>query len=279
MSGPSSLRIAAVGDNCIDEYVEPVGRRFAGGNAYNVAVRMAKLGFAVDYMGAVGDDADGHALRAVLEREGVSVDRLRVLPGRTAVTSIELRDGGERVFLHEDFGVVAEYRPSDEDLEVAAQSAFVHGAVIQGLEGVLAALAAAGARVSYDFSTTDPPSDLSGLDVAFFSARPGVEPAAIARTALAAGARAAIVTLGAGGSLAAEGLQLEKVAAVPVQPADTTGAGDAYIAAFLAARLEARPLRLCMTAASEAAARACVHLGGTPRAELLAFSSERSTNS
>jgi len=64
------VRITAIGDNCVDEYVEPVGRRFAGGNAFNVAVQVARLGLPSEYMGAVGDDPDVRALKSVLELEG-----------------------------------------------------------------------------------------------------------------------------------------------------------------------------------------------------------------
>jgi len=184
------------------------------------------------------------------------------------VTRIELREGGERFFLHEDLGVVADYAPSKDDLDRAAESDFVHGAVIGDVEAFLAALQSRGARVSYDFSTNNAPPDLRALEVAFFSARPGVAPIELARSALAAGAQAAVITCGAQGSVAIEGDAIEEVPAVPLSPLDTTGAGDAYISAFLAERLERSTLRRCMEAAAEFAAKTCLHLGGSPRSEL-----------
>ena len=261
-------RVTAIGDNCVDDYVDPVGRRFAGGNAYNVAVQLARRGFASEYLGAVGDDADGRALCAVLSREHVSTERVLVLPGHTAVTRIELREGGERFFLHDDLGVVADYEPSEEDLDRAAGSDFVHGAVIADVEAFLALLRRKGACVSYDFSTSNAPADLQALDVAFFSTRSSVGPAELARAALAAGATVAVVTCGADGSVAIEGDAIVQVPAVPLHPLDTTGAGDAYISAFLAERLERSSLRTCMEVATEFAAKTCLHFGGSPEAEL-----------
>jgi fructoselysine 6-kinase len=265
---PVVRRVTAIGDNCVDDYVDPVGRRFAGGNAYNVAVQLARRGFTSEYLGAVGDDADGRALRAALRRERVSVERMRVLPGHTAVTRIELREGGERFFLHEDLGVVADYEPSEEDLDHAAESDFVHGAVIGDVEAFLAMLYRRGARVSYDFSTNDAPPDLRALDVAFFSTRPSVAPIELARSALAAGATAAVVTCGTQGSVAVEGDTTEEAPAIALHPVDTTGAGDAYISAFLAERLQRSPLRMCMETATRYAAKTCLHLGGSLRTEL-----------
>ena len=261
-------RATAIGDNCVDDYIKPVRRRFAGGNAYNVAVQLARRGFASEYMGAVGNDDAGRALRTVLEREHVATERLQVLPGHTSVTKIELQEGGERVFLHEDFGVVADYEPSEDDLNRAAESDIVHGAVARDVEAFLAALHERGARVSYDFSTKDAPLDLRMLDVAFFSARPGIAPVELARHAVASGATAAVVTCGSQGSVAVEGEAIEEIAATPIDSVDTTGAGDAYIAAFLAGRLGGSLLRECMVAATGSAAKTCLHLGGLPAAEL-----------
>ncbi len=262
------VRITAIGDNCVDEYVEPVGRRFAGGNAFNVAVQVARLGLPSEYMGAVGDDPDGRALKSVLELEGVEVDRLRVLHGPTAVTRIEIREGGERVFLSEELGVVADYSPSRADLVHAAGSNLVHGAGLAQVREFLEALGRAGARASYDFSTSDAPSDLHVLDVAFFASRPGTAPLDLARFATSSGATAAVVTCGSQGSVAVEGDVVEEVPAARIDPVDTTGAGDAYIAAFLVERLSGAHLRECMLTASTVATKACLHLGGSPRAEL-----------
>jgi fructoselysine 6-kinase len=94
------VRIATVGDNCIDRYLPPVDRVFVGGNAVNVAVNLKQAGHAVAYFGAVGDDEEGGRTRAVLCRFGVDVTSLRTIaPGRTSVTVIATDAQGDRHFV------------------------------------------------------------------------------------------------------------------------------------------------------------------------------------
>jgi ribokinase len=65
------------------------GRSFAtvpGGKGANQAIaaaRSSRTGAA--FIGAVGDDAFGPALRTALERAGVDVARLRVVPGSSGI--------------------------------------------------------------------------------------------------------------------------------------------------------------------------------------------------
>ena len=49
------MKIACVGDNCIDYYDE-TGQAFPGGNPVNVSVYARRLGAETAYLGAVGTD-------------------------------------------------------------------------------------------------------------------------------------------------------------------------------------------------------------------------------
>jgi fructokinase len=62
--------------------------------------------------------------------------------------------------------------------------------------------------------------------------------------------------------------------AVPAEPAavvDTTGAGDAYAAGFLAAYTAHRPLAICGRLGSLAAAEVIAHYGARPQSDLKAL--------
>ncbi|MEU0401284.1 sugar kinase [Streptomyces sp. NPDC006197] len=74
-----------------------------------------------------------------------------------------------------------------------------------------------------------------------------------------------VVTLGAAGALVAEGgTVIARVTAPPVRPVDSTGAGDAFTGAFLAARLMgADPVRAA-EAGCRAGAEAVTTIGGRP---------------
>ena len=82
---------------------------------------------------------------------------------------------------------------------------------------------------------------------------------------VAQGAKGAVVTLGARGSLALIGGQTFRAAAPAITPVDTTGAGDAYIAGFLAARLNGASVPKAMAAGHTCAAACCGHPGGFPQ--------------
>ncbi len=260
-------RLVALGDNCVDHY-RALGVRAAGGNAVNVAVNWARAGLRSAYMGAVGPDADGDLLRAEIAAQGVDVGRLRTLPGATGVTLIDLTDDGERLLVHEDFGVTADYRPTEDDLDAVAGAAVAHGSTLSGFDDAVAGLARRGVPVSYDFSTRHRVERIDGVAVAFYSWESTADDGAreLLRSALAGGATTAVVTCGRHGSLAGSGAEIVFVPAREVEVVDTLGAGDSYIAAFLTAWLQRRPLVECAVRGTEAAADCCRRFGGFPQA-------------
>ncbi len=73
-----------------------------------------------------------------------------------------------------------------------------------------------------------------------------------------------VVTLGAGGALARSGDQVVRVAAVPADAVDVTGAGDAFVAGLLAWQVGGAGLEDALVAASHLAARAVTIVGARP---------------
>src|SRR6478609_8449846 len=63
-------------------------RTAPGGKGGNQAVAVARAGGAVQFVGAVGEDDFGRALRDRLAAEGVGVDRLRTVPGPSGIAAI-----------------------------------------------------------------------------------------------------------------------------------------------------------------------------------------------
>jgi fructoselysine 6-kinase len=266
-------RLVALGDNCVDHY-RALGVRAVGGNAVNVAVNWARAGLRSAYMGAVGADPDGDLLRAEIAAQGVDVSHLHTLDGATGVTLIELTEDGERQLVHEDFGVTGDYRPSDRDLDFAAGAAIAHCSTLTGFRDAVRGLAARGVRVSYDFSTRHELDGLDDVEVAFYSRESTADDdaRALLRRALQGGASTAVVTCGRHGSLAGSAEELVFVPAREVPVLDTLGAGDSYVAAFLTALLERRPLIECAVQATDAAAECCQRFGGFPQAATHAVS-------
>lgn len=262
--------IAALGDNCIDRFLPPVDDCLVGGNAVNVAVQLALLEERVHYFGAVGDDAAGAAVRAALDGHGVAIENLRTIPGqRTAYTDIEISEDGERTFVFEEFGACAAYVPSSAEIASLRRMRHVHIGWLNDGGAAKRALAGSGVSISQDLTVNNRPENLSPeyLDIAICSAEPQQAEDA-ARRLIEGGARLAIVTLGAAGSLAFDGQRSLSVSAPAVTPEDTTGAGDAFIAGFLHAHLAGRSLEHALRCGSGRAALACMYRGGFPQIPL-----------
>ena len=74
-----------------------------------------------------------------------------------------------------------------------------------------------------------------------------------------------VVTLGAAGALWSDGRELVRVPAEPVEElVDSTGAGDAFAAGLLAARVAGAAPAEALAAGCRLAARAVVTPGGRP---------------
>jgi len=259
--------LATVGDNTIDEYVGEDSGTFVGGNALNVAVQLRGLGHDVSYAGAVGRDAAGQRVRSALDGLGVGLDALVVLDGATSVSRIRVQPDGDRVIELEDFAVCAEYRPTEDELDLLATHAFVHLGWTPYADEIRRALRTRGARLSQDCAVS---AGFAHLDVAFCSAGDDLEAArTMAGQAVVGGARLVVVTCGPAGSIAFDGRTWWRQEADPVVVVDTTGAGDSFIAGFLGAYVEGEgsevDVAVALQAGAETAARTCGHRGGWPQ--------------
>lgn len=254
------MRFATVGDNTIDEYVGAQELSFVGGNAVNVAVRLAELGRDVAYFGAVGPDERGAAVRAALAARGVSVEHLLEIPGSTSTSQVTVAESGERHLSGEDFGTCADYRPTEAELDAMAARGVVHIGWTPVAGEIRAGLRRRGALVSQDCAVAE---GFDHLDVAFCSTGEEDEPAReAAAAALAGGARLVVVTRGAAGSIAFDGARWWAQGALPVEVVDTTGAGDSFIAGFLSVWGRGGSVEGSMAAGAAAAAQTCHHHGG-----------------
>ncbi len=285
----SSLRsdlIACIGDNCIDvslpgpgcsdrdgvpALVPASGRAPAelpGGNAFNVATVVARTGLRTAYLGAVGDDRAADMILEAGVSAGVDMSRVARIDGPTGRTVVARNDHGERQFVSEDYGAAALYRLDDETVDWLTRARWLHFARQPDLADHADRLRSRGAEISCDIGYSGGLRELAAavvsLDVAFMSAsaEPGMLAEEMLEHALRAGAALAVVTLGAAGSIASDGGPRWSADAVAVAPVvDTLGAGDAYIGAFIAARIEGAGVEHAMQAGARAGAAACTQWG------------------
>lgn len=264
----AGFEVAAVGDNCIDRFVGVERFSLVGGNAVNVGVQLSRLGRPSAYFGAVGTDAAGERTIRVLAENAVDVEHVRIVPGMTAYTEVERNAEGDRRFIHEEFGVVHGYTASADDLEALMSARHVHIGWLNDDGALRRALSRHGISVSQDISVNAEPRNLgvAGLDIVFTAADgSGDETAQAAKRLIEAGARLVVCTLGSRGSMATDGRDIVRLDALAIDPVDTTGAGDAFIAGFIDARLAGSALIRCLERGREIATRTCLHLGGFPQ--------------
>lgn len=264
--GLGSSAVAVIGDNTIDEYLAPSRRVLVGGNALNVAVQLSVHGTRAEYFGAIGDDHFGEEIRGALVSNSVGTRGLVLLPGRTAVTRIDLTPTNDRVFVSEDFGVTADYSPAERDLDVAATAGWVHIGMLPQASAVKSALRRRNPeiRISQDLAVT---AGAEALDVAFISAGEDGDPRHLAQTTLAQGAGLAVVTRGPLGAFASDGIREWSQDALPTSVVDTTGAGDSFIAGFIGARIAGSTVKDALRAGAALASATCTHTGGFPQSE------------
>ncbi len=239
----------------------------AGGAPANVAVGLARLGVDAGFVGKVGDDPFGRWLAGILKGEGVDVAQLRFDAGaRTALAFVSLTAEGERDFMFYRHPSADQlHRPDEIDLDAVAAADILHHGSISLIQepsrsatlAAVEAARAAGRLVSYDPNLRMPlwPSAdaaREGILSAWRSAHvikisddeleflTGSRELEAARTLLHDDLRLLTVTLGADGVAWFADGRSGRTPGFRVQVADTTGAGDAFVAGLLAA-LQADP--------------------------------------
>jgi fructoselysine 6-kinase len=255
-------KIIAVGDNVVDCY-HSLGQMFPGGNCLNVSVFARRFGAVTSYLGAIGPDAAGDAIRTALAAEGVDTTRLRTLPGPTAYCVIGHRKG-DRVFLKFDLGV-SMFQPDENDVAYVTAFDAVHIGQSSGLDAYLDRFSTA-ARLSYDFSTRRDVAHREAIAPLCFLAsisggdldRDGA--ISLLRHTLSTGAQWCLVTRGEEGALLGHGNDIFTVNAAPVQVVDTLGAGDTFIARTLVGLLRSEEPQSLLEAAARAAAETCTRI-------------------
>lgn len=225
-----------------------------GGPAATAAVALARLGVQTFFVGAVGDDGSGRRICEGLEREGVDVSELAILPGARSPQSSILVGGEGRAIVH--FRGDAQVRPSERALELCRTAGWVH------VDHVGYALAPRDVRLSIDGGNPIEGLDLTGVALYGPTETQLQSQFGSAGVALAAGADLVVVTSGAGGCTAHTRDRSIEAAAHPVEVVSTLGAGDVFHGALLAQLVRNVPLHDALAFANECAALSCRALDG-----------------
>ncbi len=267
---------AGLGEDCLIREL-PL---HCGGVAANVAVALAQWGVRVRLVGSTGRDGFGeHALR-FLRRAGVDVSAVRRLPrATTGLMFIIVLGDGQRTILgsrgaNEELAAPAENLfSSARGLHLVGYS-FLSPSGAKTAEKLLDAAHRAKRWVALDVGmapSREIPRKILQLarnvdilfvgreEAAALTRKPDVQNAF--RALESAGAREVLMKLGDQGCLFTEDGALRRAPAFRVAAVDTTGAGDAFAAAFLRARLQNWPRAEATVLANAAGAAAAMVVG------------------
>lgn len=269
-------------------------RTHQGGAGANVAAWLGELGVSVLFVGRVGDDPFGH--EAVQRLASAGVQSAVAIDARQPTGTVVVLVGadGERTMLP-DAGANSTLEVTDLPLPALRRAQHVHVSGYTLLNpgsraaGSQALAVAAGARVltSVDAASAAPLEALGGkeflrltedVDIAFCTQDEaevlvGSRDPDVAMARLTATYRTVVLKLGAAGACwASDGHPRVQVpaTAAPSAVIDSTGAGDAfaagYLASCLASAVSADPTLVAATLRSgcDAAARAVVTAGARP---------------
>lgn len=280
-----------------------------GGSESNVAIGLQRLGVQAVWCGRVGADSLGQLVEREIRAEGVDV---RVAVDPTAPTGLMIKErrtpATQRVSYYRAGSAGSRVTPADVDELLISQAALLH---VSGITPALSRQAeatlrfaidtarAAGVLVSFDlnfrgnlwspdgaasvYKDIIPLVDVvfAGDDEAAIAVGPG-EPEELARRLAALGPRHAVIKLGANGAVALVDGEFYSQPAVPVEALDTVGAGDAFVAGYLAELIAGLPPAASLRTAVATGAFACLVPGdweGAPRRhELTLLASKEPVN-
>jgi sugar/nucleoside kinase (ribokinase family) len=291
------LRVVVVGDLATDVVArlrEPIQlasdtgadvSSYGGGSAANVAAWLARYGVPTTWVGRVGADMAGRVLVEDLRSGAVDV-RATVDPARpSACVVVLVTPDGERTMLA-DRGASGELQPADILPELFGGTGhlhlsgypLLHESSRAAARTALELAASAGMTTSVDASSAAPLRAVgaaeflrwtAGADLLFANRDEAVVLVGEHRDDELAGrlgstCGAAVVKLGAAGAWWSDGSGAVHGAAEAVTAVDTTGAGDAFAAGFLAAWLRRQPPVSALAAGATLAADAVRRAGGRP---------------
>jgi fructokinase len=260
---------------------------FLGGAPLNVAAHLARLGQESALLSAVGDDDPGRRARRGAEALGVNVRLLqthRSLPTGTAHAVLDASGGAEFVI---DEPVAFDALACSAEAELAAQTAdaLVFGTLAQrqsaSRETIGKLIKLARWRV-FDPNLRAPhvdPDQVMKLaaqcdllkvnedEGAFFGrllACPGTPEALYQALRARYGLEMLCVTRGANGAVLLTAEERFEQPGIPVQVTDTVGAGDAFLAALIAEKLNRRLTAESLRRAAGLAAYVATQPGAVP---------------
>jgi ribokinase len=237
-----------------------------GGKGANQALAARRAGAVVTMIGAVGKDGFAETGLSLLRRDGVDLSLVATVAAPTACAIITVDPRGENLIAVASSANLLATAAQVPDRLLGSQSVLVLQREVPDAENaaLIQRARAQGARIVLNLAPAGSiaPARLEEIDLLVANdgeaATLGADPRRVARRLR----HGLVVTRGAAGSIAFLANSGEiAVPALPIEPVDTTGAGDNFVGVLAAGLDQGLALEPALRRASVAAALACLAVG------------------
>ncbi len=259
------IEIRLPSEHRLETHANPEPRMFGGGSAANTAAALARLGVATGFAGSVGDDSFGRFAVSDLEMAGVDTATVSVATDAptVAVIAVVQSDGDRLIYVWPPIGGAHSVLAPTDAVNAVSGVEWLHVSgiclrVSPAREALLDAMAVAnssGIPVSFDLNLrlenwgwddgfraiVEAAVECSDVVLGAASdevgALTGIADPVAAAVELAGEDRIVVARLGPEGAVAGSSDEVVVAPGFEVSMVDSVGAGDAFNAGFIAARL------------------------------------------
>jgi sugar/nucleoside kinase (ribokinase family) len=241
-----------------------------GGSASNFAVGLSRVGVDVGIMSRIGYDNFGDFAMSKFKREGVKTDRLLKIPESTGMAFIAVDGEGERS-IYTSMGANAKFKLEKDDLKYIKGSKLLHvtGMYKEVVEEVtqhanLLSLNPGTVLSSYGLDSLY--KIIKRADVIFLNKKEvtlltGEDFQDGAKILVDIGVPLVVVTCGKRGASLYTARGMIHATPSRIEALDTTGAGDAFAAGFIASFIKNKELKKCLQLGNLLASNCVARLG------------------
>lgn len=264
-----------------------------GGKGANQAVAAARLGAKVSFIGCIGNDDIGRAMKSAFAQDGINTHSIKTIENEMmGIAMIQVAESGENSIVisagangHLDEAVVAEYQAEIAQAECLLMQletplpAIIQAAKIAKEKGTKVILNPAPAQaLPYELLSLLDMITPNETEAEILTGVKVIDESSAQQAAQVfhqKGIEKVLITLGSKGVFVSENGVGQIVAGFRVKAVDTTAAGDTFNGALVTAMLEDKPLNEAILFAHASAAISVTRKGAQPsiptRQEALEF--------
>lgn len=248
----------------MDSIIHGSGRHptvLLGGSARNTLHGLTRFGEKCALVGMVGRDARGEQYRKLLSAQDIVPLLIESDLPTATVLSLVTPDGERTMRTLQGASVHIQGKDLSPEIFSGVKLVHIEGYTLYNegyTEEVMKLAKRAGAKVSFDLASFEIANRFSDhikhllrhyVDIIFANEEESMALTGTTEKAaleiLGETTNIAVLLMGRKGCIVKEGSQIQKCPAYPVEPIDTTGAGDLFASGFLHAYLQGYPIEIC----------------------------------